>query len=76
MGGKGTDAIVVGGGLLGAAIAWGLARHGRSVRLLDEGDDALRAAGGNFGLVWVQGKGAGCPPYARWTLRSAAAWPA
>lgn len=76
MGGKGTDAIVIGGGLLGAAIAWGLARHGRSVRLLDEGDDALRAARGNFGLVWVQGKGAGCPPYARWTLRSAAAWPA
>ena len=26
--------------------------------LLDEGDIAYRAARGNFGLVWVQGKGA------------------
>ncbi|MFO1282867.1 MAG: FAD-dependent oxidoreductase, partial [Burkholderiales bacterium] len=76
MNGPESDAIVVGGGLVGAAIAWGLAGLGERVRLLDEGDDALRAARGNFGLVWVQGKGATCPPYARWTMRSAAAWPA
>ncbi len=71
-----SDVLVVGGGIVGASIAWGLARRGRRVRLLDEGDDAFRAARGNFGLVWVQGKGAGCPPYVRWTLRAAAAWPA
>ena len=41
------------------------------VRLLDEGDDAFRAARGNFGLVWVQGKGLGNPAYARWTLAAA-----
>ncbi|HQT77709.1 MAG TPA: hypothetical protein PLD10_11710 [Rhodopila sp.] len=43
--------------------------------LLDEGDIAFRAAGGNFGLVWVQGKGAGMPPYAAWTRQFATLWP-
>src|SRR5262249_3238849 len=32
------DFAVIGGGLVGAAIAWGLARRGRSVAMLDEGD--------------------------------------
>ncbi|WP_413704164.1 NAD(P)/FAD-dependent oxidoreductase [Pseudomonas sp. Pseusp16] len=67
--------IVVGGGLVGLATAYGLAGRGQKVRLLDQGDTALRAARGNFGLVWVQGKGYGMPAYARLTLRSAAMWP-
>ena len=71
-----TDWLIVGGGIVGAAIAWGLARAGQRAMLLDEGDDAFRAARGNFGLVWVQGKGFGHPAYARWTLEAAAAWPA
>jgi hydrogen cyanide synthase HcnC len=70
------DLIVVGGGLVGGAIAWGAQAKGASVVLLDEGDIAYRAARGNFGLVWVQSKGAGMPPYAQWTRRSAALWPA
>ena len=37
---------VVGGGLVGMAIAWGLVRHGRSVVALDEGDVAFRASRG------------------------------
>ena len=69
------DLIVVGGGLVGGAIAWGAQSKGASVVLLDEGDIAYRAARGNFGLVWVQSKGAGMPPYAQWTRRSAALWP-
>lgn len=71
---SGADVIVIGGGLVGAAIAWGIAREGRSAILLDEGDTALRASRGNFGLVWVQGKGMGCPEYAQWSLRSADLW--
>jgi glycine/D-amino acid oxidase-like deaminating enzyme len=70
------DAIVVGGGLVGAAIAWGLLGQGLSVVLLDEGDVAYRASRGNFGLVWVQSKGLGAPHYQRWTRASAAEWPA
>src|ERR1700735_5825476 len=69
------DLIVIGGGLVGGAIAGGAQAKGASVVLLDEGDIAYRAARGNFGLVWVQSKGAGMPPYAQWTRRSAALWP-
>lgn len=69
------DLIVVGGGLVGGAIAWGAASLGASVAVLDEGDIAYRAARGNFGLVWVQSKGAGMPPYAHWTRRSSELWP-
>ena len=38
------DVAVVGGGLLGSAIAWGLGRLGKTVAVLDEGDIAKRAS--------------------------------
>jgi glycine/D-amino acid oxidase-like deaminating enzyme len=69
------DLIVIGGGLVGGAIAWGAAAKGASVALIDQGDIAFRAARGNFGLVWVQSKGAGMPAYAHWTRTSAEVWP-
>ncbi len=65
------DAIVIGGGLVGAAIAYGLQRQGLSTVMLDEGDVAHRASRGNFGLVWVQSKGLGAPHYQHWTHASA-----
>lgn len=71
-----SDTLVIGGGLVGLSLAYGLARAGDRVVVLDEGDTAFRAARGNFGLVWVQGKGLDRPDYARWTMASAAAWPA
>lgn len=69
------DLIVIGGGLVGGAIAWGAAALGAQVALIDQGDLAFRAARGNFGLVWVQSKGAGMPAYAHWTRTSAELWP-
>ncbi|MEZ5824798.1 MAG: FAD-dependent oxidoreductase [Geminicoccaceae bacterium] len=69
------DVIVIGGGLVGLSIALGLQKRGASVLVLDEGDVAHRASRGNFGLVWVQGKGAGMPAYAAWTRGSADRWP-
>ena len=68
------DFAVVGGGLVGMAIAYGLQRRGRQVTVFDEGDVAYRASRGNFGLIWVQGKGAEMPNYARWTRLSASLW--
>lgn len=69
------DVIVIGGGLVGTAIACGLAEQGLATLVLDEGDIAHRASRGNFGLVWVQSKGLGAPHYQRWSRDSAAAWP-
>lgn len=66
---------MIGGGLVGMAVAYGLQRRGRRVTVFDEGDVAYRASRGNFGLVWVQGKGSEMPHYARWTRLSARLWP-
>lgn len=69
------DVAVIGGGVVGSAIAFGLRRLGRRLVLLDEGDIAHRASRANFGLVWVHGKGLGLPAYGSWTQLSARRWP-
>jgi glycine/D-amino acid oxidase-like deaminating enzyme len=69
-----SDVVVIGGGVVGGAIALGLAREGARVIVLDEGDVAFRASRGNFALVWVQSKGLGMPDYAMWSRRSGDAW--
>ncbi|SNZ20399.1 NAD(P)/FAD-dependent oxidoreductase [Cohaesibacter gelatinilyticus] len=66
--------IVVGGGVVGLSLAYGLLKAGQPVLVLDGSDGDFRASRGNFGLVWVQGKGADFPPYARWTRTSAKLW--
>ena len=66
------DVAVVGGGLLGSAIAWGLGRLGKKVAVLDEGDITKRASRANFALVWVQSKGLGMPAYTVRSSRTAA----
>ncbi|MEN2673285.1 FAD-binding oxidoreductase [Herbaspirillum huttiense] len=68
------DTLVIGGGVVGMSIAYGLSKAGERVLVLDEGDDAFRAARGNFGLVWVQGKGEERPDYARWSMASVLRW--
>ena len=69
------DILVIGGGVIGAAVAYGLAERGAQATLLDQGGIAPNASRGNFGLVWVQGKGLGMPRYAQWTLEAAQTWP-
>jgi len=66
--------IVIGGGVVGLSVAYGLLKRGKEVIVLDGADDDFRASRGNFGLVWVQGKGANAPHYATWSRRSAALW--
>jgi glycine/D-amino acid oxidase-like deaminating enzyme len=68
------DVLVLGGGLVGSAVAYGLAREGARVTVLDEDDGGFRASRGNFGLVWIQGKGYGLSPYASWSRSSATRW--
>jgi glycine/D-amino acid oxidase-like deaminating enzyme len=68
------DTVIVGGGLVGAAVACGVAQSGARVAVLDGGDRDFRASRGNFGLVWVQGKGADFPAYAQLTRRAAQHW--
>ncbi len=69
------DVIVVGAGMVGAAIGYGLAGTDRRVLMLDGADTDYRAAKVNFGLVWVQGKGFGHPEYQRLSLEAVHAWP-
>lgn len=69
------DIAVIGGGIVGLAVARGLAGRGLAVGILDEGDVARRASRGNFALVWVQSKGLGMARYGAWTTGSAALWP-
>ncbi|MBT3215431.1 MAG: FAD-binding oxidoreductase, partial [Deltaproteobacteria bacterium] len=64
---KTSDILVIGGGVIGTAVAYGLAELGAQVNLLDQGGSTPNASRGNFGLVWVQGKGLGMPRYAEWT---------
>lgn len=71
-----TEFAIIGGGVVGLSIAYGLLKRGRRVCVFDEGDTAYRASRGNFGLVWVQSKGMDQPAYAQWSRRSAAAYKA
>lgn len=69
------DVIVIGAGVVGAAIAYGLSGRGSKVLVLDGADNDYRAAKANFGLVWVQGKGLGSPDYQRLSRNAARLWP-
>lgn len=69
-----TDYTIIGGGIVGLSVAWGLLRRGLSVTVLDGDDRSFRASRGNFGLVWVQSKGMNQPRYAKWSQQSAKIW--
>jgi len=73
---KVADCMVIGGGLVGLSIAYGVARTGAHTVLVDGDDNATCASRANFGLIWVQGKGLGMSGYGLWTARSAKLWPA
>lgn len=68
------DYAIIGGGVVGLSVAWGLLKCGRRVVVLDGDDGGFRASRGNFGLVWVQSKGMAEPRYASWSQHSAAIW--
>lgn len=69
------DVVVIGAGLIGSAIAYGLAGRNVRVLVLDGGDRDFRASSANFGLVWLHGKGMDMPAYYRLTRDSVEHWP-
>lgn len=69
-----SDYAIIGGGVVGLSVAWGLLKRGFTVTVIDGDDGSFRASRGNFGLVWVQSKGMNQPRYARWSQQSAGLW--
>ena len=48
------DVLIVGGGVIGCAVAYELAGHGLRVRLLERGGLCSGASGANGALIWPQ----------------------
>lgn len=71
----GSDFVVIGAGVVGSAVAYGLLRRGHKVIVLDGSESDPRASAANFGLVWVQGKGPGVPAYQHLTRSASDLWP-
>ena len=71
---KHSEFTIVGGGIVGLSVALGLLKAGQQVTVLDGDDSDLRASQGNFGLIWLQGKGHDFAPYAQWTHRAVTQW--
>ena len=53
------DVLVIGGGIVGAATAYQLARRGADVLLLEADRLASGATGRNLGFIWVHTRRAG-----------------
>ena len=69
------EVVVVGGGVIGVSLAYGMVKKGAKVILIDKVDNRLTASRGNFGLVWLQGKGKGMPRYVEWCIEAIERWP-
>jgi len=69
------DYTIIGGGIVGLSVAHGLLSRGHSVICIDGTDADFRASRGNFGLVWVQGKGFSAPHYAAWSQKAVREYP-
>ena len=70
------DIIIVGGGISGAALAYGLSGKGRKVTVLDAPTDTNKASRTNVGLIWCQSKFLHLPEYAKWGFISSRLYPA
>lgn len=69
------DVVVVGGGVVGAAVAFELAREGLSVVLLERGELAAEASGAAAGMLLPLGEASGPGPFLALGLRSLALFP-
>lgn len=67
--------IILGGGISGAALAYGLVAKGNKVTMLDAPTRTNKASRTNVGLIWCQSKFLHRPNYARWGFYSASLFP-
>lgn len=59
MNARGSDVVVVGAGIVGAAVAYELARHGSSVTVIEGEHPGWGASGRNPGYVWLHTRAPG-----------------
>lgn len=64
------DVLIVGGGVTGAAVGYGLAKKGVSVGVVDATPSVDRASRSNMGLIWCQSKALGNRDYVEWCFNS------
>lgn len=69
------DVLIVGGGVVGASIAYGLAAEGARVGILDAEDSDFSASRGNFGMISISNKGFNNLAYFRLSYASSRLWP-
>jgi len=69
------DVLIVGGGVVGASIAYGLAADGARVGVVDGEDSDFSASRGNFGMISISNKGFNNTAYFRLSYTSSRLWP-
>jgi glycine oxidase len=72
---KAADAVVVGGGVIGCAVAWALARDGLAVTLLERGELAAQASGAAAGMLTPSPEASDDGPFLRLARVSLALFP-
>lgn len=71
-----TDILVIGAGVTGASVAYGLSKSNKKVTLIDAPPNKLdRSSRSNMGLIWCQSKALGNRPYVEWTFESSKLMP-
>jgi len=58
------EVAIIGGGVTGAAVGYGLAKNNKKVAVLDASSPVDRASRSNMGLIWCQSKALGNKGYA------------
>lgn len=72
---RSADVLIVGGGVIGCAAAYELAREGLSVRLLERGVLAGESSGAAAGMLTPVGEALHSPTLARWGFESLSRFP-
>ena len=70
-----TDILIIGGGVTGCALAYGLSRKNHKIVVLDAPSPTNMASRTNVGLIWCQSKFLHLPNYAKWGFISSNLYP-